>query len=136
MISKAAYIARALARNQRASRAVAVRSWNQKYAKPNVQKAFDSPETAQKVKDIYNLNTKQWDVNAGFNKKTKLYLDRWIRDKTGLKGDMPYKLARFESNPSLEGLGPLARRKSSLKGQFTSEDLELLIRQLREGILH
>jgi len=135
MISKAAYIARALARNPRASRAVAARVWNQKYVKSNVQKAFDSPETAQKVKDIYKLNTRQWNVNADFNKKYKLYLDRWIKDKTGLKGNMPFKLSRFESKPNLEGLGPLAKRKSPLKGQFTSEDLELLIRQLREGIL-
>jgi len=135
MISKAAYIARVLARNPRASRAVAARNWNQKYKKDLVPKAFDSPETAQRVKEVYKLNTKRWSANADFNKKYKLYLDRWVKDRTGLKGNMPYKLSRFESKPHLEGLGPLAKRKSPLRGQFTSEDLELLIRQLREGAL-
>ena len=38
MISKAAYIARVLARNPRASRAVAARNWNQKYKKDLVPK--------------------------------------------------------------------------------------------------
>ena len=129
MISKAAYIARALARNPRASRAVAARSWNRKYQKHLIPKAFDSSETADMV---YRINTVSPYTKA--QDQLRKALNNAIRAKTGLKGHMPFKTAYHERNRWVDysGLGPLGKRKTPLKGTFTKKDL---LDILREGML-
>ena len=129
MIRKAVYIARALARHPKASKLVAARSYNQKYVKSFVPKAFDSSETAQIVYRVNRLpDTKS-------NRNLQTILRNVIRAKTGLKGNMPWKAAYHESKPFAEGLGPLGKRKTPLKGKFTEKDLNIILRAFTgEGI--
>lgn len=115
MISKAAYIARVLARNPRASKAVAARQWNRTYKKHLVPKAFDNQETAAMVLRI----------NREASDQSRKAVNSAIRAKTGLKGHMPFKVALHESDQWVKysGLGPLGKRKTPLSGTFTKEDL-------------
>jgi len=122
MISKYAYIARALARNPKASKRLAAKAWNLKHRKHLVPKAFDKPETADLVYKINNISP----YNEATLKLTKV-IDNAIRATTGVKGHMPYKLAHHERKVR-EGLGPLWERKTPLKGQFTGEQLGLILK--------
>lgn len=129
MISKAAYIARALAINPRASRAILARKWNRKYRKHLVPKAFDSRETADMV---YRINSVSPYTEA--QDQLRKAVNNAIRTKTGLKGHMPFKAAYHERDEWVKysGLGPLGKRKTPLKGTFTKKDL---LDVLGKGIL-
>ena len=109
MISKYAYIARALAKNPKASKRLAAKAWNLKHRKHLVPKAFDKPETADLVYKINNISP----YNEATLKLTKV-IDNAIRATTGVK--------------VREGLGPLWERKTPLKGQFTGEQLGLILK--------
>lgn len=95
---------------------------------PKVGTVFNSPETAQKAKIIYE-QARMTDVRISnlFNK--------YLAGKTGLRGDMPFKATLHESDMwryfGYGGKGPIGKRKTGLLGQITERDINYLSRFLK-----